>query len=62
MTSTPLQFCRREELLFLKLYEGYTQPIVFRMRWDLFGFFWEKDEPWDKQMGFTVAFFRDFSA
>ena len=53
-------FYRREELLFLKLYEGYTQPIVFEMKWNMYGFFWEKDSPWSKQAGFTVGFFRDF--
>ena len=53
-------FYRREELIFLKLYEGYTQPILFEMKWNMYGFFWEKDSPWSKQAGFTVGFFRDF--
>ena len=33
-----------EVLLFLKLYDGYTQPIRFGFRWTVFGFFWLKAE------------------
>jgi hypothetical protein len=33
-------------LLFLKLYDGYTEPIRFGFRWTVFGFFWLKaDDP-----------------
>ena len=32
----------REPLLFLKLYDGYTEPIRFGFRWTVFGFFWLK--------------------
>lgn len=32
----------REVLLFLKLYDGYTEPIRFGFRWTVFGFFWLK--------------------
>lgn len=36
----------REVLLFLKLYDGYTEPIRFGFRWTVFGFFWLKaDDP-----------------
>ncbi|XP_040565710.1 beta-1,4-mannosyl-glycoprotein 4-beta-N-acetylglucosaminyltransferase [Lepeophtheirus salmonis] len=36
----------RSVLLFLKLYEGYTEPIKFGYRWTVFGFFWLKaDDP-----------------
>ena len=31
-------------LLFLKLYDGYTEPIRFGFRWTVFGFFWLKAE------------------
>lgn len=34
----------REVLLFLKLYDGYTEPIRFGFRWTVFGFFWLKQE------------------
>jgi len=54
------ELLRREELIFLKLYEGYPEPIVFELRWSVFGFFWEKDEPSLRPGGFTVRFFRDF--
>ncbi|CAB4063946.1 MGAT3 [Lepeophtheirus salmonis] len=27
-------------LLFLKLYDGYSEPIKFNFRWNLYGFFW----------------------
>eukprot|EP00095_Tigriopus_kingsejongensis_P000459 snap_masked-scaffold217_size252476-processed-gene-1.4 protein:Tk00459 transcript:snap_masked-scaffold217_size252476-processed-gene-1.4-mRNA-1 annotation:"hypothetical protein DAPPUDRAFT_50861" len=31
-----------EVLLFLKLYEGYTEPIKLGFRWTVFGFYWLK--------------------
>jgi len=34
----------RDVLLFLKLYDGYTEPIRFGFRWTVFGFFWLKTE------------------
>lgn len=34
----------REVLLFLKLYDGYTEPIRFGFRWTVFGFYWLKAE------------------
>ena len=30
--------------LFLKLYDGYTEPIRFGFRWTVFGFYWLKAE------------------
>ncbi|TRY71144.1 hypothetical protein TCAL_09420, partial [Tigriopus californicus] len=33
-----------EILLFLKLYDGYTEPIKFGLRWNVFGFYWLKSE------------------
>ena len=33
-----------EILLFLKLYDGYTEPIRFGFRWTVFGFYWLKAE------------------
>ncbi len=34
----------RQTLLFLKLYDGYGEPIRFGFRWNVFGFFWLKPE------------------
>ena len=31
-------------LLFLKLYDGYSEPIRFGFRWTVFGFYWLKTE------------------
>ncbi|XP_046388609.1 beta-1,4-mannosyl-glycoprotein 4-beta-N-acetylglucosaminyltransferase-like [Ischnura elegans] len=28
-------------LLFFKLYDGWPEPIAFRLRWSVFGFFWQ---------------------
>ena len=33
-----------EVLLFLKLYDGYSEPIRFGFRWTVFGFYWLKTE------------------
>ncbi len=33
-----------EVLLFLKLYDGYTEPIRFGFKWTVFGFYWLKTE------------------
>ncbi len=35
---------RPELLLFLKLYDGWPQPVAFKYRWSIFGFFWTVDE------------------
>ena len=35
---------RPEILQFLKLYDGYPQPIAFKYKWSIFGFFWQIDE------------------
>lgn len=32
----------REVLMFLKLYDGYPEPIRLAMRWSVFGFFWKR--------------------
>merc|ERR1712117_376338 len=31
-----------ESLLFLKLYDGYGEPIRFGFRWTMYGFYWLK--------------------
>ena len=35
---------RPELLQFLKLYDGYPQPIAFKYKWSIFGFFWHVNE------------------
>nr|XP_053634686.1 uncharacterized protein LOC128690154 [Cherax quadricarinatus] len=30
----------REILTFLKVYDGYPEPVSFALRWNMFGFFW----------------------
>ena len=32
----------REVVMFLKLYDGYPEPIRLGMRWSVFGFFWKR--------------------
>ena len=54
--------------MFLKLYEGFPDPIGFKYRWAIFGFFWTVI---DSKFGtvkytdfetaaMTVGFFKDF--
>ena len=33
-----------ESLMFLKLFDGWTEPVKFGFRWTVFGFFWLKAE------------------
>ena len=60
------ELIRPEILTFLKLYEGFTDPIGFIYRWAVFGFFWTIiDSKFGDDRGFetaamTVGFFRDF--
>lgn len=32
----------RNVLLFLKLYDGYPEPIALTLRWSIYGFFWKR--------------------
>ena len=60
------ELIRPEILMFLKLYEGFPEPIGFIYRWAIFGFFWtiidskfgakRKFEP----AAMSVGFFKDF--
>ena len=35
-----------ESLIFLKAFDGWTEPVKFGFRWNVFGFFWlEAEEP-----------------
>ena len=36
------EFPSRAVLMFLKLYDGYAEPIRLAMRWSVFGFFWKR--------------------
>jgi beta-1,4-mannosyl-glycoprotein beta-1,4-N-acetylglucosaminyltransferase len=35
------QILNAKALMFLKIYDGWPQPIGFRLRWSVFGFFWQ---------------------
>ncbi|XP_015124132.1 beta-1,4-mannosyl-glycoprotein 4-beta-N-acetylglucosaminyltransferase [Diachasma alloeum] len=39
--SGPEQILNWRALMFLKVYDGWSQPIGFRLRWSVFGFFWQ---------------------
>uniref|UniRef100_A0A131Z1L7 Beta-1,4-mannosyl-glycoprotein beta-1,4-N-acetylglucosaminyltransferase n=1 Tax=Rhipicephalus appendiculatus TaxID=34631 RepID=A0A131Z1L7_RHIAP len=49
----------REVVLFLKHHDGYGEPILLRLRWFLYGFFWENREPVNVSSVCTVAFMRE---
>ena len=42
--SDPEELIRPEILLFLKLYDGFTEPITFQFRRSVFGYFWTVQE------------------
>ena len=44
---------RREVITFLKLYDGYPEPFKLHYRWNMYGFFWEKNEG-KKEIWFTI--------
>lgn len=35
------QILNSRALMFLKMYDGWPQPIGFRLRWSVFGFYWQ---------------------
>lgn len=39
--TEPEQILNWRALMFLKVYDGWPQPIGFRLRWSVFGFFWQ---------------------
>ena len=61
------ELIRPEILMFLKLYEGFSDPVGFKYRWSIFGFFWTV-RPKSKfykyhdfeSAAMTVGFFKDF--
>ena len=60
------ELIRPEVITFLKLYEGFTDPIGFKYRWAIFAFFWTIIESKFGEVrnfetaAMTVGFFRDF--
>ncbi|XP_034942855.1 beta-1,4-mannosyl-glycoprotein 4-beta-N-acetylglucosaminyltransferase [Chelonus insularis] len=41
VTTKSEQILNWRALMFLKVYDGWPQPIGFRLRWSVFGFFWQ---------------------
>lgn len=41
VTTEPEQILNSRALMFLKVYDGWPQPIGFRLRWSVYGFFWQ---------------------
>ncbi|XP_012266810.1 beta-1,4-mannosyl-glycoprotein 4-beta-N-acetylglucosaminyltransferase [Athalia rosae] len=41
VTTESEQILNLRALMFLKVYDGWPQPIGFRLRWSVFGFFWQ---------------------
>ncbi|XP_068246446.1 uncharacterized protein [Palaemon carinicauda] len=41
MLSDADELPTREVVTFLKLYDGYPEPVGFGLRWNVFGFFWQ---------------------
>lgn len=39
--TEPEQVLNSRALMFLKVYNGWPQPIGFRLRWSVYGFFWQ---------------------
>lgn len=40
ITSEPEEILNWRALMFLKIYDGWPEPIAFRLRYSVFGFFW----------------------
>ncbi|XP_061770309.1 beta-1,4-mannosyl-glycoprotein 4-beta-N-acetylglucosaminyltransferase [Nerophis ophidion] len=49
----------REALLFLKLFDGWTEPFAIHMRKSLYGFFWKQLGSLEVVSGCTVAMLRE---
>lgn len=47
----------REVLMFLKLYDGYPEPVRLAMRWSVFGFFWKRKK--EKESGSLLDWLLD---
>ncbi|KAL7295799.1 hypothetical protein TKK_0010849 [Trichogramma kaykai] len=60
VTTDPEQILNSRALMFLKLYDGWPQPIGFRLRWCIFGFFWQHPQRTSIALGAsTVGLMRE---
>ncbi|KAM4652845.1 beta-1,4-mannosyl-glycoprotein 4-beta-N-acetylglucosaminyltransferase [Discoglossus pictus] len=48
----------REGVLFLKLYDGWTEPFAFHMRKSIYGFFWKQPGTLEVISGCTIGMLR----
>ena len=48
-----------ESLLFLKMFDGWTEPVKFSFRWNVYGFFWLQPSTTSIHVACTVAMLRD---
>lgn len=49
----------RDVMLFLKHHDGYGEPIALNLRWFLYGFFWENENPVRVAGICTISFLRN---
>ncbi|XP_037274654.2 beta-1,4-mannosyl-glycoprotein 4-beta-N-acetylglucosaminyltransferase [Rhipicephalus microplus] len=49
----------RDVVLFLKHHDGFGEPMKLRLRWFVYGFFWENSMPIDVSGVCTAAYIRD---
>ncbi|XP_015601178.1 beta-1,4-mannosyl-glycoprotein 4-beta-N-acetylglucosaminyltransferase isoform X2 [Cephus cinctus] len=60
VTTEPEQILNSRALMFLKIYDGWPQPIGFRLRWSVFGFFWQHPMKTSITVGAcTISFTRE---
>lgn len=58
--TDPEQILNSKALMFLKTYDGWSQPIGFRLRWLVFGFFWQHPlKTTIKKGAFTIGFMQE---
>lgn len=60
VTTEPEQILNSRALMFLKVYDGWPQPIGFRLRWSVYGFFWQHPLKTMIMLGaYTIGFMRN---
>lgn len=60
VTTEPEQILNSRALMFLKVYDGWPQPIGFRLRWLVYGFFWQHPLKTTIMLGaYTIGLMRD---
>ncbi|XP_043478391.1 beta-1,4-mannosyl-glycoprotein 4-beta-N-acetylglucosaminyltransferase [Leptopilina heterotoma] len=58
--TDPEEILNSKALMFLKTYDGWSQPIGFRLRWLVFGFFWQHPlKTTIKKGAFTIGFMQE---